>query len=154
MFWIVRGNDAVTDEENIVSYIQWSKEFELGISEFDEHHKHLVDLLNKTYNNFINGASRDELEAVLDELIDYAIYHFSAEEQWMGTNEYPGLTQHCEEHDRFSRRVLDIQSNFHNGFEELSLELLLFLNNWMVGHILKADAEYACFAKGLPHDAT
>jgi len=130
--------------------IEWSTSFELGIDEFDEHHKRLVYLLNMTYDGFTLEADRDELEAVLDELIDYATYHFAAEEYWMKVNEYPGLSQHSGEHERFSKRVVEIQNDFHNGKINLSLEVLQFLNNWLTDHILKTDAEYGIFAQGLP----
>ena len=130
--------------------IEWSKSFELGIDEFDEHHKRLVYLLNMTYDGFTLEAGHDELGAVLDELIDYATYHFAAEEYWMRTNEYPGLSQHSGEHERFSKKVVEIQNDFHNGNTNLSLEVLQFLNNWLTEHILKTDAEYGIFAQGLP----
>ncbi len=63
--------------------IEWNEQFVLGVPEFDEHHQHLVMLLNKTYDDFINGASKETLSLILDELIDYATYHFAAEEHWM-----------------------------------------------------------------------
>ena len=131
--------------------IEWSKSFELGIDEFDYHHKHLVDLLNMTYDRFTNGASHEELGAVLDELADYATYHFAAEEYWMGVHEYPGFTKHSEEHKKFCNRVTEILNDFHNGNDSLSLEVLTFIMNWLTHHIMGTDAMYGVFAKGLPH---
>lgn len=132
-----------------MSYMEWNDAFELGIEEFDEHHKHLVGLLNTTYDCFIRGASHDELGTVLDELIDYATYHIAAEEYWMEMQRYPGAPQHREEHERFCRRVVEIQKDFHHGRANLSLEVTQFLNTWLTNHILKIDAKYGQFAKGL-----
>jgi hemerythrin len=64
-------------------FIDWDKSFELGVTQFDEHHKCLLDLLNETYDNFTGGANREALGVVLDKLVDYATYHFAAEEHWM-----------------------------------------------------------------------
>ena len=134
-----------------MSFMVWNNAFELGIKEFDEHHKHLVALLNMTYDGFTQGASRVEIAAVLDELVDYATYHFAAEEYWMGVNKYPYLTQHCEDHERFCKRVAEFQKEFHNGTSNLSLEVLQFINTWLNTHILKADADYGRFGVNLSH---
>jgi hemerythrin len=128
--------------------MEWLPGFELGITEFDEHHKHLVYLLNMTYDGVTCGAEYEELEAVLDELVDYATYHFAAEEHWMTVNNYPRLPEHSNEHERFCTWVAGVQKDFHNGKSNLGIEVLQFLNSWLTEHILKTDAEYARFAKG------
>jgi hemerythrin len=127
----------------------WNDTFALGISEFDVHHKHLVDLLNMTYDGFTQEASYEELASVLDELIAYATDHFVAEENWMEVNNYPFLTQHREEHERFCQKVIQFQRHFHNGKVHLSLRVLQFLNSWLKTHILETDAEYGRFAVSL-----
>ena len=124
---------------------EWSTSFELGIQEFDEHHKGLVHLLNEVYGNFLGEANHETLSAVLDKLIDYATYHFAAEEHWMGLHGYPGLEKHREEHKQFSRTVVEIQYDFHKGRKHLSIELLVFLKEWLSNHILKTDADYGRF---------
>ena len=135
-----------------MSFIQWDRSFELGIHEFDEHHKRLANLLNMTYDGFTLGADHAELAAVLDELVDYATYHFIAEEHWMEVHNYPKLPQHREEHAKFSCRILDLQKDYHTSISNLSLDVLLFLQDWLITHILKSDADYGLFAKGLSHD--
>jgi hemerythrin len=129
-----------------MAVLEWSKSFELGIEQFDEHHKHLVGLLNKAYGNFTGGAGREPVGAILAELVDYATYHFAAEEQWMDAHNYSGLPHHCDEHATFSKRVLEIQKNFHGGKTNLSLEILNVVQNWLFDHILKTDADYAKLA--------
>lgn len=128
-------------------FIKWIASYELGIEEFDEHHKHLVHLINMMYDGITCGAAHDELEAVLDELIDYATYHFAAEEYWMTVHKYPGLQEHSEEHEKFCKRVVEVQTDFHKGKTKLGLEVMQFLNTWLKEHILKTDAEYGRYAK-------
>jgi len=134
-----------------MALVEWQEMFELGIDEFDDHHKHLVNLLNMTYDGFTCGASNEELGAVLDELADYATYHFAAEEYWMGVNEYPELSKHSREHEKFCNRLTEILNDFHNGNDCLSLEVLTFIMNWLTHHILETDADYGYFARGLPN---
>lgn len=128
--------------------LEWDKSFELGIKQYDEHHMYLVALLNEAYDNFIGGANTEILGAVLDKLIDYATYHFAAEEQWMDVQGYEGLTRHREEYNTFSRRVVEIRNDFHEGKTHLSLEVLIFLKDWLSDHILRTDAGYAPFVAG------
>jgi hemerythrin len=129
-----------------VSILEWEARFELGIGKFDDHHKHLVSLLNDTYCCIIEGGSKEKLEPILSQLIDYTRYHFSAEEQWMDLVAYDGLLAHVAEHDKFSGMMEHFQHEVHLGSKEITIELLSFLGNWLFDHILVTDAEYAQFA--------
>lgn len=132
--------------------IEWNKNFELGIDEFDEQHRHLICLLNEAYANFIGEASKETINGIIDSLFDYATYHFCAEEHWMGLHGYGGLGKHRDEHNEFSRRIVEIQYDSNREMKHVSIELLAFLRNWLIDHILQTDADYCCFASGLIHD--
>ena len=133
--------------------INWEKSFEIGIEELDDHHKQLVELLNKTYDDIITGADHETLEKILNALIDYATYHFTAEEYWMKLHGYPGLTQQCQDHNMFIERIIQIRKDFREGKYNLTIEVLYFIKNWLQEHILEKDAAYGRFAAGLPHDS-
>lgn len=130
-----------------MAFMEWIPSFELGITQFDEHHKHLVCLLNMTCDGVTCGAEKSELEAVLDELIDYATYHFATEENWMTIHKFPGLPDHSEDHKRFVKWIVKTQQDFLNGKAMLGQEVIRFLNTWLADHILITDAEYGRFAK-------
>ena len=130
--------------------VEWSANYELGIEQFDDHHKHLVELINLAFESFTGEASRDELGALFDELLDYVTYHFTAEESWMQEHNYPEFQKHRDEHDHFCRRVIEIQKDFRKGMANITLEILQFLMNWLTDHILGSDADYARFSKGKP----
>lgn len=126
-------------------FVEWNDSFSLGVPQFDEHHQHLVGLINRLYDDFITGSPAESLGIILDELIDYATYHFAAEEYWMKENSYPKLAEHGAEHDRFSARVTEMQKDYHAGKVNLSIEVLTFLKNWLKKHILQSDADYGHF---------
>ncbi|MDD2852222.1 MAG: bacteriohemerythrin [Desulfuromonadaceae bacterium] len=133
-----------------MSLVEWDEGFDLGISEFDEHHRHLLLLVNMTYDGFTHGASHDEIGAVLNELARYTEYHFTAEEHWMEMIQYPRLAEHKEEHRLFSQRVENFHNEFLDGNAALPLNVLQFLTSWLIDHILKSDTAYGNFAKTLP----
>lgn len=123
----------------------WSDRFLIGIPQIDKHHQHLFSLMNRTYDDFIGQASIRDLTALFDELIDYATYHMAMEEYWMEESRFPGFAKHKQEHDVFSGRVREMHRGYHNGERHLVLEVLSFLYEWFLTHILKADAEYGRF---------
>lgn len=128
-----------------MAIFEWDDHYEIGVPLIDEHHQHLVDLLNKTYKDFINYASPDDLNVLFDELIDYATYHFAAEEQLMQEKGYPGVKIHKGEHAEFARRVVEMYADYQSGRKVRFLEILSFLRNWLETHILQSDAALGSF---------
>jgi len=122
--------------------LEWQDKFNLGIAPFDAHHQHLVMLLNTAYDNFVSGIPAETAGPMLDELVDYATYHFNAEESWMKENGYAKFDEHLEMHNRFTRRITEMQKDFVNDRHNVPLEILTFLAGWLSTHILSADAEY------------
>jgi len=129
----------------IVPILEWDKRFELGVNFIDRDHKRLVNLLNEIHENVINCATNEALGAVISELIDYATYHFAAEENSMAYHEYAALPLHREEHLKFCRIVASFLEDFREGKEDPSLDILSFLGNWLFDHILLTDSEFCRF---------
>jgi len=122
--------------------MQWNVRYLVGIQEIDQHHKHLVELLNKTYDEFREGAEIEK--STIDELVDFSGYHFSYEERLMVELSYPKLDQHKKEHELFTLRILEFQ-NKYTRHKNISVEILWFLCNWVTHHILETDAEFGNF---------
>ncbi len=128
-----------------MSMVTWNDDFLIGVAEIDKHHRRLVELLNLTHDEVAAGAPSETVGLVLDKLIDYATYHFIAEERLMEATGYPGFAEHREEHERFTRRVVQIQTDFYRDRTDIPAEVLLFLKNWLTHHILKVDAQLGSF---------
>lgn len=125
----------------------WNDKFVLGVKDFDEHHRHLVGIINRLYDEYSNDPAAGNVAGVIKELSDYAVYHFAAEEQWMKDNSYPGLQQQIKEHATFSERVAALREEATAG-QATTSELFYFLSEWLTTHILESDADY-----GLLHAA-
>ena len=128
-----------------MAIFEWQDRLLTGVQEIDEHHRHLVGLLNSTYQDFLRHAPSVLLAKLFEELVDYATYHFAAEEALMLESGYPGLLQHKEEHDQFSRSVVEMHRNFLEKQQPFFLEILTFLQTWLESHILKSDGEFGRF---------
>ena len=128
--------------------IEWKENYRIGEQQIDLHHQYLFALLNKTYDNFLAFASAGDQEHLFNEFIDYATYHFSAEEELMQKRGFPDFTAHKEEHDAFTGRVVEMYTEYLAGRQSLTLEILAFLSEWLSKHILKSDAEIGRFLQG------
>ena len=125
--------------------IDWKEDYLVGVQQIDLHHQHLFAMLNKTYDSFVNKDSNQSLNSLFDELIDYATYHFSTEEELMQKIRYPDLEKHRKKHDVFSEKVVEIQKDYQAERKGISLEILSFLQEWLSSHILGTDREIGHF---------
>jgi hemerythrin-like metal-binding protein len=125
-----------------MAFLDWDEKFELGVKHLDEHHRILFGLVNDLFENFDNDSNDALVQNVVDKLVDYSKYHFAAEEKWMNFSEYSELLQHRCEHEGFSVIVSEFQEDLHQGKKYLSMEVLSFLKNWLMDHILKSDLNY------------
>jgi hemerythrin len=129
-------------------FVEWEDRYLLGVEQFDAHHKHLVDLLNKVHGMFLlNEVATEKLQEVLDSLAEYATYHFDQEESWMREVGYPKMDEHILEHKRFIYKLFDLNKQFNNDKSSLTLEIVCFLRRWLLEHIMNIDAKYGVFIR-------
>jgi hemerythrin len=129
-----------------MSFVDWDPNYSVHISQFDNHHKDLIRLINEAHENFVTRAGKEATRVIIDRLVDYAQYHFTAEEDWMKDHDYPELGWHTAEHNSFWHKVFDFQASYHNGDKQLTVEVLTFLKDWLMDHVCAADAAYGSFA--------
>jgi hemerythrin-like metal-binding protein len=89
------------------------------------------------------GQSKTQMSGILGELAKYAKTHFAAEEKEMLAIGYPEIGAHITEHVKFTRKVDDFLANFSSGVAGVSVELMQFLNDWLVQHICHTDQKYS-----------
>ncbi len=118
---------------------EWDSRYELGVHGIDNHHRKLVELLNKAYDSILYSTDNKELQAILAELIKYADYHFCTEEQMMKEARFKGLKSHVSNHDTFRTQLAALKQNYHSGAQRVNTDIVLFLWNWLEKHILRDD---------------
>lgn len=127
-----------------MTLVAWHDSYRLGIDTFDEHHQHLVTLLNATYDA-VKLNNRFTVETILAQLRNYAAYHFAAEEARMRETAFPGRDGHLQEHDHFTRQVDDFTAAILIEEPLHKIAIVAFLRQWLLDHILKADREFSEF---------
>lgn len=126
-----------------MSLITWNDYFVTGIDIIDEQHRWLIDLINQAAPMLVlpYATSHQAADELLDRLTDYAVFHFQTEDMLM--TEYAIDPRHSEHHrhshGEFAARVAEMRQRYEADGDISGGELLTFLANWLVFHILSDD---------------
>lgn len=135
------------------SQLVWTEAMGVGIAAIDEQHKKLIDLINSVELAMKLGQGRKILGDWLRALANYALFHFQAEEAYMLEVAYPQLEDHKGEHAGFVQKVLEFNDRFINHDALLTVEMMHYLKNWTVEHILDSDGKIGQFVAAPGGDA-
>ena len=133
-----RGDRSTVGGDAVPPVMTWNGALATGHADIDEQHRKLIALANRLNESIQRGAGRHGIVSVLDELISYTAFHFEFEENLMKKANYPDFFRHQQEHKKLVSDVLSHKARFDSG-EALSSELLTFLRDWLVNHIMKTD---------------
>ncbi len=127
--------------------ITWKEEFKVGVKEIDEQHMQLFDIAGRAYELLRNDLQTDKYDGIieiLEELKEYAVYHFKFEEDYMASIKYGKLLSHKVLHDDFIEKVsgIDMRQIDDNQGQYL-MGILEFVVKWIEGHIIGQDKKYA-----------
>ena len=124
-----------------MSFWPWSEELEVGIGIIDEQHRWLVDQTNALYDALRDGGSREVVGEILEGFMDYTMNHFIVEEELFTRLGYPESGAHKAQHNRFCDQVMSLLVRHESG-EQVGVDALELLKNWLTHHILKVDKAY------------
>lgn len=127
---------------------QWVKQkLELEIRNIDNQHKELISILQQVNDLQHTSESRRNVyfPVIIEKLLYYSQYHFSFEEEHMSKNAYPLLKDQQQLHKDFVSRIIKFTNEYKNGMFDLGDEMILFLKDWVVNHILLEDKKYKIF---------
>lgn len=134
-----------------MAFIEWSESMSVGNSAVDHDHKIIVQLINQLHQELSTTQDRKTQGSTLNTLIDYTLYHFAREEQVMQACKYPLFAEHKRQHEGLTEQVADIAHRFNEKKEDIIQdELLEFLKNWLINHILKQDMGFRPYAEYNP----
>lgn len=125
--------------------ITWSEKLSVSVDSVDSQHKRLVTMVNELNAAMASAAGNEILEDILERLVDYTATHFRYEEELMKKHGFPGYDAHKRKHDDLVEKVLDLQKKFKSGNARMTIEVMMFLKNWLTQHIQGTDAEMGRF---------
>lgn len=119
--------------------IVWSDILSVGVDEIDEDHHKLVGIFNILNHAVAAGDAPEYLAAVLEELINCTVWHFSHEERLMLKYGYEGMEEHKAEHRDLVDSARQLQQEILQAEKPVADEEIVFLERWLTEHILTFD---------------
>jgi len=120
----------------------WNDSYSLNIETIDNDHKGLLDIINKLFDAMRHGKAKEIHNEILDQLINYTKTHFQREELFFKSTNYPDYEEHKLQHEHFITKVIDLKRQLNQVDQKISIELMKFLSEWLINHILVSDRKY------------
>ena len=122
---------------------EMKEEFFTGIEEIDNQHKVLFEIADKIYYLLKDEFAIDKYDKIvqlIEELKDYTSFHFATEEAYMEKIKYKRMFTQKIDHNNFVQKLEDVDlREIDENQEETILQMLEFVNEWLIEHILKKD---------------
>ena len=128
--------------KSINSMLEWKEIYSVNNKRIDEQHKNFFNLVNKLM--YLDNSDIAGKKNILKELSDYADYHFSDEENFMGECKYPYLEEHHKIHEDFKKIIENLSKDTEKIKE---IDLFEFASDWLIKHILNVDQLFAIWYK-------
>lgn len=123
--------------------IKWKDEYRIGIDNIDSQHQRLFEIAEEAYELLKNEFFYDKYDRIiqiLEQLRDYALYHFKSEEEYMLSINYKGYASQKEAHDSFTEKLNSINlDDIDEDQNQYILQVLDFIVDWISNHILGSD---------------
>jgi hemerythrin len=127
--------------------MQWKADYETGIEPIDQQHRQLVDTITRL-ETAASDAQYPEMGRALKFLVDYANYHFSEEELFMQKAGFSEYERHKALHKELIHKLMEMLFMLKKGGTLQPQELLDFLSDWLVRHILAEDMKIGSHVSG------
>lgn len=120
-----------------MTFIKWEKKFDLGIDNFDNQHKEIIELVNQLYEK--KEGNKSEILKLFKSLLSKMDEHFKDEETLMKEKKIVQFISHKLEHARALQKYSDYYNKLSKKNIKLDTEILESLKNWFEVHLEKKD---------------
>lgn len=123
-----------------------------GNEMIDDQHKELIGRINQLLESCEGGQGKVKAVKMLDYLMEYTDFHFSAEEKLQEEISYPGIKEHKAKHEEFKQAVKELQEMLQEEegpTETFVAQVQKNVVDWLFNHIKGFDrsvAEYKFMA--------
>lgn len=133
-----------------MEFIQWNNEkMSIGIKLIDDQHKELLKITNQLSTSIHNQSQKNEIVIIIDELIDYAGYHFESEEKLFEKLDFEETEKQKKEHSKFLNKFISIKNEIikdkvyliKNAIDTAE-DIFKYIVKWLLNHIVGSDRKY------------
>lgn len=123
-------------------------EYLTGIEQIDNEHRRLFEIAEETWqlkNDEFIPDKYDQIRALFEELKEYTQMHFAHEEAYMESIGYKKLFTQKVQHQAFMQwldeQELDGVNDEYENQDQVISDILNYLTDWLVHHILDTDKQ-------------
>ena len=127
----------------------WTEDLSVGVDLIDSQHKIWFEKADQLFEAGKSGKAKEFISQMLDFLDDYTKKHFSDEEKYMLSINYPEYETQKTLHTGFINELAKLKKEF----EESGGNIVVIINanqmvvNWLTKHISNEDKKIGHFAK-------
>lgn len=123
----------------------WQDQYCTGDLQVDREHQDLFAMVNTLHNALMQAKPPATLRAILEDLACHTLDHFRTEETLMQSHDYPDYGRHKQSHDRLEAKVCALLQRFEQDESVLTVDIPVFLADWLVHHIKGEDQKMILF---------
>lgn len=139
-------NTTIKYNTTLREKLLWNEDYSVGVKEIDDQHKQLFGIVNSLIEIINSIPKQDAISEVLKRLEDYKACHFCTEENYFEKFQFTGAKEHIHAHKCFTIEIMKIQFQNKDNPINLSFELVDYLEDWLVNHLMYMDQKYvSCF---------
>lgn len=126
--------------------LNWEDKYSVGVTIIDDQHKLLFKTINELIDLLHTNPTEVEIQKILGDIIEYKKKHFATEEGYFKEFNYVEADKHIAEHNMFTAKVEEIENKHKGDTLNLAYELIDYLEDWLIGHLMISDQKYVgCF---------
>jgi hemerythrin len=133
---------ALRRRESGMALIDWNESYSVGVAAMDMQHQKWCAIINRLHEAMMTGKAKDMQKTIMEEMVAYAKTHFKSEESLLQGRTYPELQKQAREHKAFMVKINQLQAKVASGAIVLTVDVMDFLKDWLVNHILVEDKKY------------
>ena len=123
-----------------------SEDIDVGVPEIDSEHDLMLGLV-RALEGAVASAPRPQVEALLQQLSEFASVHFATEEIMMRLYAYLEFAGHQLEHARLMDQIDKVRSEFATGNVQPTKAFASALRHWFLEHVRTHDMALARFVR-------
>ena len=125
----------------------WKQSDSVDVELLDRQHQAMFKVVQELHEALSRAEGMQVAEDVFSRLMDYSTNHFEAEESLMEKQHYPRLKSHRAEHRAFADELQTFKEAFRAGNQNVVVNLLPYLQQWIKNHVQGADRQYGEYLK-------
>ncbi|WP_022663685.1 bacteriohemerythrin [Desulfospira joergensenii] len=127
--------------------MEWDPKYGVDIEEIDNHQKKMFELFNMLIDLKLEKGEAKAFAGLISDINDYGKLFFASEERILKKKGYPDYETHIKKHRKFIKNTINLRREIVEDVDNLTMESILELRDWLVKHIEESDSKYTPFLR-------